>query len=166
MYEISSTFHVACSFNQNLQSFRAQKVQTSSVKMLFSDHEDRESLRQCEMLRRNTKARRGLTEAAEVPEHSRTFSPSIFCHQSCNLGYILSFRVCSRLYFSQSAGASVCVCLTWTGTTTSLMGLLTVVPAGAGASTESTPSLDREELMCCRSTSCGSLKERAGNISN
>lgn len=52
-----------------------------------------------------------------------------------------------------------CVCLIWTGMTISLMGSLTDVP-GAGASTDRTPSPDSEELMCCKSTPCGSLKEK------
>lgn len=60
-----------------------------------------------------------------------------------------------------------CVCLVWTGITISLPGLLMDVP-GTGASMDSTPSPDRDELMCCKSTPCGNLegmKERL-SVSN
>ncbi len=75
-----------------------------------------------------------------------------------DLSYIwVSSSVC-WFPFSQS-----CVCLVWTGMTSSLMGSLMDVP-GAGASTDRTPSPDSDELMCCRSTPCGSLKAMKGTF--
>lgn len=76
-------------------------------------------------------------------------------HTDCYTQFGLLY---TGFHFSQS-----CVCLIWTGMTISLIGSLTDVP-GAGASMDRTPSQDNEELMCCRSTPCGSLYFRVKHL--